>query len=133
MKRLLRFYLINLVSLWITTQAVKGLVYTGGVQSLFVGALAFALINIILVPLLRILLLPLNLMTLGIFSWLTNVVALYALTTVVPSFRLTSYHFPGYSANGLTLPDVTLSALWVALLASLFIGVIANFLHWVMD
>lgn len=133
MKKLLRFYLINLVALWITTQAIKGLIFTGGIQSLLLGALAFALINIILVPLLKILLLPLNLMTMGIFSWITNVVALYVLTAIVPSFRLISYHFPGFSGNGFTLPDATLSPLWVAVIASLFIGIITNFLHWVMD
>ncbi|OGE29209.1 hypothetical protein A2772_00230, partial [Candidatus Daviesbacteria bacterium RIFCSPHIGHO2_01_FULL_38_8b] len=87
MKRLLRFYLINLVALWITTQVVKGLMFTGGIQSLLIGALVFALINMILVPILKILLLPLNLMTLGFFSWITNVVALYVLTTLVSSFR----------------------------------------------
>lgn len=133
MKKLLRFYLINLVALWITTQVIKGLLFTGGIQSLLVGALAFALINMILVPILKILLLPLNLMTLGIFSWLINVVALYALTTAVPSFRLISYNFPGFSFNGFIIPSVDLSPLWVAVLASLFIGVITNFLHWVMD
>lgn len=133
MKRLLRFYLINLVALWIATQVIKGLVFTGGIQSLLTGALAFALINMILVPILKILLLPLNLMTLGIFSWLINVVALYALTTAVPSFRLIPYNFPGFSFNGFIIPSVNLSTLWVAVLASLLIGVITNFLHWVMD
>ncbi|MBI2334853.1 phage holin family protein [Candidatus Daviesbacteria bacterium] len=133
MKKLLRFYLINLASLWLTSQMIKGLVFTGGIQSLLTGALVFALINIILVPVLKILLLPLNLMTLGIFSWLTNVIALYVLTTIFPSFRLISYHFPGFSSNGLTVPAITLSPLWVAILASFSIGIIVNFLHWVMD
>lgn len=133
MKKLLRFYLINLVSLWITTQVIKGLVFTGGIQSLLLGALAFALINMILVPLLKILLLPLNLMTLGLFSWITNVVALYVLTTLVPSFRLIPYNFPGFSTNGFIIPSVNLSPLWVAVLASFLIGVITNFLHWVVD
>lgn len=133
MKKLLRFYLINLVALWITTQIIKGLVFTGGIQSLLTGALVFALINMILVPILKILLLPLNLMTLGLFSWITNVVALYLLTTAVPSFRLITYNFPGFSFNGFIIPGVNLSPLWVAVLASFFIGFITNLLHWVMD
>lgn len=133
MKRLLRFYLINLVSLWITSQVVKGLIFTGGVRALLLGALVFALINLILVPLLKLLLLPLNLMTLGIFSWLTNVLALYALTVIVPSVRLVPYRFPGFSANGFTVPGIDLSPLWAAVLASVLIAVIAHFLHWVVD
>lgn len=133
MKKLLRFYLINLVSLWIASQVIKGLIFTGGARAILTATLVFALINLILVPLLKLLLLPLNLMTLGLFSWVTNVLALYALTTAVPSVRLVPYHFAGFSANGFTLPDATLSPLWVAILASLVIGLVTHFLHWVMD
>lgn len=133
MKKLLRFYLINLVSLWITSQFIKGLIFTGGVRALLLGALVFALINLVLVPLLKLLLLPLNLMTLGVFSWVTNVLALYALTTLVPSVRLAPFSFPGFSSAGFTIPNIDLSPLWVAVLASVLIGVITHFLHWVMD
>lgn len=133
MKKLLRFYLINLVSLWITAQIVKGLIFTGGARALLTGALVFALINLVLVPLLKLLLLPLNLMTLGIFSWITNVLALYALTVIVPSVRLVPYRFPGFSSGGFSIPSIDLSPLWVAVLASVLIGIITHFLHWVMD
>lgn len=131
MKRLLRYYLINLVSLWLTTEAIKGLTYTGGIKTLFVGAAIFAAINIILVPLLRVLLLPLNLLTLGMFAWITNVLALYALTSVVPNFHLLPYNFPGFSSNGFTIPAAFLSPLWVAILASLVISMVTHLLHWI--
>lgn len=133
MKRLLRFYLINLVSLWLTSQVIKGLIFTEGIKALLLGALIFALINLILVPLIRLLLLPLNLMTLGLFSWVSNVLALYLLTAALPTVRLAPYHFPGFTQDGFTIPGIDLSPLWVAILASVLIGVISNFLHWVMD
>src|SRR3990167_7691598 len=101
MKTILRYFLINLVSLLITTRLIPGLTYTGGLRSLFIGALAFMLINLILVPLLKILFLPLNLLTLGLFAWLTNVLALYALTTIVSDFRLSPFYFPGGNFGGI--------------------------------
>ena len=131
MKRVLRYYLINLVALWLTTELVKGLSYTGGVKTLFAGAAIFAAINIILVPLLRILLLPLNLLTLGAFAWITNVLALYALTSVVPGFHLLPYSFPGFSYDGFTIPAAFLSSLWVAILASFVISIVTHLLHWI--
>lgn len=118
------------MSLWVTTQLVSGLTYTGGLKSLLVGGLAFSLINLLLVPFLKILFLPLNILTLGIFSWLINVLALYALTTVAPHFKLLSYHFAGFTYNGLTVPAADLTPFWVAVLASLVIGVITHFLQW---
>lgn len=130
MKTVLRYFLINLVSLFITTKLITGLTYTGGVKSLLIGALAFMLINLLLVPLLKILFLPLNLLTLGLFAWLTNVLALYALTTVVSDFALIPYNFPGLTYGGVTIPAMPLTTFWVAVLASFSIGVITHFLEW---
>lgn len=130
MKTLLRYFLINLVSLWVTTIILPGLTYSGGIKSLFIGAGAFMVINWILVPLLKILFLPLNLLTVGIFAWLINVLALYALTTI-SDFQLVPYSFPG--ANfGVSIPAYDLSPLMVAIVASFIIGFITHFLQWLV-
>lgn len=129
MKTLFRYFLINLVSLYLTTRLISGLSYTGGIKSLIIGAFVFMLINWILVPLLKILFLPLNLLTLGLFSWITNVLALYALTTV-SDFQLIPYFFPGFYLNGFMIPATDLSTFLVAVLASLLIGIITHFLQW---
>ena len=130
MKTLLRYFLINLVSLYATTRLLPGLTYTGGFKSLAIGALAFMLINFIMVPFLKILFLPLNLLTVGLFAWLINVLALYALTTVVSDFQLLPYSFPGFFSSGFNIPAMELSPFLVAVLASFIIGVITHFLQW---
>ncbi len=132
MKKLLRYYLINLLALYGTTQLVPGLTYDGEYKTLFLGAGAFAVINFLLVPLLKILLLPLNLLTLGFFSWLTNVLALYALTTAVSGFRLVPFQFGGLTGQGFSIPPVDLSVFWVAVVSSIVIGAITHFLQWLV-
>lgn len=130
MKTVLRYFLINFVSLWMTTRIITGLTYTGGVKSLILGGLAFMAINLILVPLLKILLLPLNLLTLGLFAWISNVLALYALTTVISDFQLVPYTFAGFNFNGFIIPSYELSPFLVAVAASFLIGLITHFLQW---
>lgn len=130
MKTLLRYYLINLSSLWVTTNLIPGLTYSGGVMTLLTGGLVFTVINIILVPLLRILLLPLNILTLGLFAWITNVLALFVLTKMVSAFTLAPFYFAGFSASGISIHPIYLNTFWVAVLASLSIGVITHFLQW---
>lgn len=130
MKTLLRYFLINLVSLAITTKVVTGLTYSGGFKSLVFGAIAFMLINFLLVPLLKILFLPLNLLTLGLFAWLTNVLALYALTTIVSDFQLMPFTFEGFVYNGFVIPPYEISTFFVAVIASFIIGIITHFLQW---
>ena len=130
MKVVLRYFLINLAALWVTTLIIPGLSYNGGIKSLLIGAVVFATINILLVPVLKVILLPLNLLTLGLFAWITNVIALYALTTLIPQFTLAPFGFDGFNFYGFTVPGVYLSTLWVAIVASLLIGLITHFLQW---
>jgi len=132
MKTLLRSFLINAVSLTLTSKLITGFTFTGGFKSLALGAIAFMLINWLLVPLLKILFLPLNLLTVGLFAWLINVLALYALTTLVSDFALLPYRFPGINLNVVTIPAMDLTTFWVAVLASLSIGVITHFLQWLV-
>lgn len=132
MKTLLRHFLINLIALYTATRLLPGLSYTGGLKSLALGALVFMLINWILVPLLKILFLPLNLLTVGLFAWLINVLALYALTSIVSDFQLLAYYFPGFYIGGFNIPAMDLSSFWVAVIASVVIGVITQFLQWLV-
>lgn len=132
MKTLLRYFLINLVSLFATTRLISGLTYTGGIRSLLIGALAFMMINLIMVPLLKLLFLPLNLLTVGLFAWLINVLALYALTTIVTDFQLVPFYFQGTTLAGVIIPPMELTTFWVAVVASLLIGLITHFLQWLV-
>lgn len=132
MKRLLRSYLINLGALWLTTQAIPGLFYEGGAKTLALGGLAVMLINFIVVPLLKLLFLPFNLITFGLFSWVINVFAIYVLVTVIPQFKLMPYNFPGLSLGFVTVPEMMLNTLYVAIGASLLISLSSNLAKWLV-
>ena len=132
MKFLLRTYLVNMASLWATTQILPALSITDGFRGLLIASAAFMGANMILIPLLRILLLPLNLLTVGLFSWLANVIALYFLVTIIPSFNVSSYYFPGGSYDGFSMPALDLSPFLVVIVASFLIGFIHHFLNWLI-
>ncbi len=132
MKHLIRTYLINVGALWVTSQALPALTITGGVRGLLLGSLAFMAANLLLVPLLKVLLLPLNLLTLGVFAWLGNVLALYFLVTVMPIFKVASYDFPGMSLNGFILPQMQLSTFLVVVVSSFLIGFLIHVINWLI-
>lgn len=133
MKALLRNFLINLSALWITAKILPGLDFEGGVKILLIGAGVFMVVNWLIVPLIRLMFLPLNLLTLGIFGWAVNVVGLYLLTVIVPEFKLIPFSFPGANLSGMTLPAMDLNLLQVAIVASLMIGLISHFMHWLVS
>ncbi len=130
MKTLIRNYILNLATLYGVSYIMPGLQINGGVQSLFLGALGLMFINLLVIPLLKIMFLPLNVLTLGIFTWVINVVALYLLTSVIPQIKLVPYTFSGYNLNGFIIPSHDLTILQVAVVASFLIGLISHFLHW---
>lgn len=99
---------------------------------MLIGSVVFMAINWLIVPLLKVMFLPLNLLTLGIFGWAVNVVALYFLTTVMPQFKLIPYDFPGLNLGWVIIPPTSMSLLIVAIVASLLIGLISHFLRWLV-
>ena len=132
MKTLLRAILINIGALWFASYVMPSLVISGGVVGLFIGALAFMVANVLLTPLVKILLLPLNLLTLGIFAWLSNVLIFYLLTAVVPYFKLLPYNFAGLSYAGFIVPAMDLSVFQVAIIVSFLIGFTVHFINWLI-
>lgn len=129
-KVVLRNFLMNLGVLYGVTLIFPGLLITGGIKTLALGALGLMAMNAIIIPLLKVVFLPLNILTLGIFTWVLNVIALYLLVTVIPQIKLMPYFYPGGSILGFSIPSQNLSVLWVAIIASFMIGFASRFLHW---
>lgn len=83
-----------------------------------VASLVFVLFNFFLSPIIKLLLLPINLLTLGLFRWLTNVLILYLFDLLYDGISITTFTFPGYSSSLLSLPSGHLGLFWVLVLSS---------------
>lgn len=131
MKALLRSFVITTVSLWIVSQiAVGGINFGEGTSTLLLAGLALGIVNLLVSPLINLLLLPLNLITLGTMRWITNVITLYLTTLIVPGFSITGFTFPGFSDFGFVIPTVTLGGLSAFIVISILLSFISHFLFW---
>lgn len=130
MKKYLRLLLFNFVSLWITSFILEGVGYLGGYQTLAIAAGVLTLVNLLVKPLVNILLLPINLITLGTFRWLINVITLYLVTVIVPQFKIVAFKFTGSAYQGFIIPQIYISTFWAFVLASFVISLITSFLLW---
>lgn len=125
--------MIILFSLYLTANIIKGFTYTNGIKTLLIGALAFFVINFFIKPVAKLLMLPFNLLTLGIFSWIINVLMLYLLTIIVPQIKVMPWSFSGLSYEGITLPSYNFNIILTYIVSSFFIAFILNFLNWFFD
>jgi putative membrane protein len=90
MRGLLIRWVLNAFALWLVDQFVGG-IHIEGVGSLFFAALVLGLLNAILRPLLLIVTLPINLLTLGLFTLIINGAMLQLAAAVVRGFTVDGF------------------------------------------
>lgn len=130
----LRSIAINLASVYIAGQILSGVVtYIGGLKTLFMAALAIALINLLVKPIVNLLLLPINLMTLGLFRWLSNLIVLFLVTRLVPNLQIHPFVFPGINLQYLIVPSIYFSAFGAFILTTLTLTFIFHILYWLLQ
>ena len=131
MKKYLRQFLINSTSIWVAKSVLPmGVALTQGYKVLAYTALVLTIANLIIRPLVKLLLLPVNLLTMGGFRWVVNVGTLYFVTLLVPQLQISGFLFPGANLNGFIVPSINLGTLWVYVLASFIISLTTTFLFW---
>jgi putative membrane protein len=70
-------FLLNALSLWVATAIYPGAVRIQNTETLLLAAVVLGLVNAFLRPVVLILTLPLNVLTLGLFTLVVNTLMLY--------------------------------------------------------
>lgn len=130
----LRSLAINMAGIYIAAQILSGVVsYVGGAKTLFLAAVAIAVINLFIRPVVNLLLLPINLVTLGLFRWLGNVVTLYLVTVLVPNLQIHSYVSPQINFTYVIIPPIHFSAFGSFLLTTFIFTAVFHFIYWLLQ
>jgi len=101
--------LINAAALWAATRLVSGISFTGGYLTLFMVALVFGILNMLVKPVLFLLTLPFFLVTLGLFTLVLNAVMLWLTSALSESLGL------GFKVEGF----------WAAFLGALVVSIVS--------
>ena len=88
--RLLVWWGTNLVALWVAAKLVEGIAYDGFL-ALALAALVFAVVNLVIRPLIVLLALPAVILTLGIALLLINAFMLWLTGKIVPDFDVADF------------------------------------------
>ena len=130
MKGILRSTVFNAISLFILSQIVSGVRIHGGFQTLLFSGFVLSVLNIVLKPILNLFSLPLNMVTLGLFSFITNAILLYILTIFVPNISVTGFTFNGFSFGGFIIPVIKFNTIYAFIVSAAVLSLIINFFHW---
>lgn len=114
MVKLIFRVIINTVAIWIAAIIVPGISLTSDVLSWLIVAVIFGLINALIRPLVKLLTLPLNVMTLGLFTLVIN-----ALMLMLTAFL-----------TDILMIEGPLFGFVPALLGSVIISIVSTVLNW---
>jgi len=133
MKSILRTILFYGIALYIVSQIFRGLKITGGIKTIVIGGAIFALLSLVLRPILKIISLPFTVVTFGLFSFLLNAVILYILTIFVPEIQVHSFTLEKMRFEGFSLPQVSLNSIFAFVFLSAIIGILVWFLDFLTE
>lgn len=122
MKSLIRNLAITAVSLYAVSLIIPGVSFQNGLKGLAITVIILTLINRLVKPLVSLLLLPINLITLGAFRWLGSVIVIYLLSLISPDFVITGFNIPQIPLH--------LGIFWATVLTAFLFNLIQSTLHW---
>ncbi len=101
-------WLISAFAIIVTAYLLPG-VHVSSFSAALVAAIVLGIINAFLKPILLILTLPINLLTLGLFTFVVNALVIILTANLVPGFKVDGF--------------------WWALFFSIVLSIINSFLH----
>ena len=81
---------LNAFALWVVSVIVAG-IHADGIAATFVAALVLGILNALVRPIVLLLTLPINLLTLGLFTFVINALMLEMTSALVRGFTVDSF------------------------------------------
>ncbi len=133
MRKTVKYFAINTYSLYLTTLLAKGFVFKDGLLSFIYTGAALTIGSFLLKPIINLLLLPLNLITFGIFRWVSFAFILYLVSWIVKSFQISYFYFSGFSSKWIDIPEIYLKGFLAYVAFSFILSLIISFIHWITN
>jgi putative membrane protein len=90
-RRLVYSWLCNIIALFAAEQLISGIDFSGNLGTIVLAALVFAVVNLLLKPIVTLLAIPLIILTLGIALFLVNILMLYVTSWIVSGFKIQDF------------------------------------------
>ena len=132
MKIILRHYAIDTFSLWVVTQVASGIYFEQGIKTLLIAGIGVTIISIIAKPVINMLLLPLNLVTFGLFRWVSSAIVIYLVSLIVHGFKVVNFSYSGISTQWLDIPNISLNGFFAYIAFSFLLSLVSSFIYWLL-
>jgi uncharacterized membrane protein YvlD (DUF360 family) len=133
MKKILRLTLLFTFALITANQVWSNLNFQFIPWTIIKAALVLAIFEIMLKPILKVILFPINLLTLGLFRIVIDTLGLYLASFIFIDFYVQNIHSESTNLWGLVIPQLNFSGFWAYLVTSLTLGLLLNFFNLIIS
>lgn len=132
MKRIFKMIIFSAVAVYATSLWNKGFVLPSGIDGFLKLVLVFAIVYYLLVPISKIILLPLNIITLGLVSFLVYLLLLHLASHSFSLLTIKDWTFGGLNFWRISIGKTYISYFWNLVLSSLSLSSIIGVLEKVL-
>jgi putative membrane protein len=132
MKTILRQIGLNYLSIYLSFHIFSGFVVESSFQVILIASIVWLILNRIVKPIIKLLLLPINLITLGLFSWLISVITLFLLQYLIAGISIQPHFFNGFSFQGFIIPPFPINLLFSYIITSTLINGLHSLISWLI-
>lgn len=132
MKTILRAIFLNLITLYLVALFYPGLTINNEPITYLSAAFVWTILNKIVKPIIKLLLLPINLITLGLFSWMVNVITLFLLKYFIKGIAIAAFTTQGINYAGFAIPSMHFNLLFSYIITSIILSLIHSLLVWLL-
>lgn len=98
MKHLFRRIIFYTVAIYLVGLIIPGFSLTKDLRGLLLCGVTLSIFFSLILPVMQFFLLPLNILTLGLLSFLSQILTFYIYLLIFPGFiKITSWHFAGFT------------------------------------
>ncbi len=127
MKQALKSILVYSVAIAFSSLFLPGIDYSGRIETLIITAIVMGIANTFIRPILNLILLPINIITLGLIGIFMNAIILFIVTLLVPDFNITAFQL-NVGGTLLTIPMI-----WSYLVCSFVLSFVTNIIRKIIN
>lgn len=129
-RKLVLRLLITAVAVIAVFYLIPGMVFVSGIfEYLQIVGVVF-ITGLLLKPILKIISIPVEIATLGIFSIVVNAITLFAIQHWLSYIKVTSFWFSGISNTTFLIAPIEIPAFVTLIIAAFSISLVSTFLYW---
>jgi len=129
MKKIIRMFVFSAIALFLTSLFDSGISFQGTIISFIEAVVLISLAYYIIVPISKVILLPFNILSLGLASTIVYFVLFYIISSRFGLFTISDWTFQGLQIGGFSIPSTHINSFFNTIVAAVSVSTIINILE----